>query len=289
MPYICYNGDYIQKGLKMKIITKVEVLKKYLKAKEGTIGYVPTMGALHDGHLSLIKTARKECDIVIISIFVNPTQFLKGEDLDKYPSRDEADKKICELCGVDVVFLPNVSEIYGEDEVRVVAPNIRGFVLEGATRPGHFDGVLSVVNKLFHIVNPDFAYFGKKDAQQLNLITLMVKQLFMNVVIVPVDTVRESDGLALSSRNIYLSTVQREEALKISSSLYEASKLVSRGNFNAKEIKEEMLKILNPLEIGYVEILNRDFEMINEVKIGESVILVEALVGETRLLDNIWL
>jgi pantoate--beta-alanine ligase len=273
----------------MKIITKVEELKNYLKAKEGTIGYVPTMGALHNGHVSLIKTAKKECDIVVVSIFVNPTQFLKGEDLAKYPSRDEADKKICELYGVDVVFLPSVAEIYAEDEVRVIAPNIRGFVLEGATRPRHFDGVLSVVNKLFNIVNPDYAYFGKKDAQQLHLITLMVQQLFMNVVIVPVETLRESDGLALSSRNIYLSTTQREEALKISSSLYEAAKLVSRGNLSAREIKKEMLKILNPLEIGYVEILNRDFEMISEVKIGESIILVEALVGETRLLDNIWL
>jgi len=273
----------------MKIITKADELKNYLRAKDGTIGYVPTMGALHDGHLSLIKRARKECETIVVSIFVNPTQFLKGEDLDKYPSRDEADKKICEVAGVDVVFLPDVAEMYGDDEVRVVAPNVRGFVLEGATRPGHFDGVLSVVNKLFNIVNPDYAYFGKKDAQQLNLITLMVKQLFMNVTIVPVDTVRESDGLALSSRNIYLSKEQRVQALKISKALYAASKFVTQGKLNAKEIKEEMYKILYPLEIGYVEILNHHFEMINEVKIGESVILVEALVGETRLLDNIWL
>jgi len=273
----------------MKIISKVVELKDYLKAKEGIIGYVPTMGALHDGHLSLIKKAREACEIVVVSIFVNPTQFLKGEDLEKYPSRDEADKKICELAGVDVVFLPDVAEMYGEDEVRVVAPNVRGFVLEGATRPGHFDGVLSVVNKLFNIVNPDYAYFGKKDAQQLNLITLMVKQLFMHVTIVPVDTVRESDGLALSSRNIYLSKEQRVEALKISTALYGASKIISQGNFDSRKIKKEMFKILEPLEIGYVEILNRDFEMIDKVRIGESVILVEALVGETRLLDNLWL
>ena len=179
--------------------------------------------------------------------------------------------------------------MYDKDEVLIKAPKIRGYILEGHFRPGHFDGVLSVVNKFFNIVNPDYAYFGKEDAQQLHLITLMVQQLFMNVVIVPVETLRESDGLALSSRNIYLSTTQREEALKISSSLYEAAKLVSRGNLSAREIKKEMLKILNPLEIGYVEILNRDFEMISEVKIGESIILVEALAGETRLLDNIWL
>ena len=273
----------------MKIISKADELKNYLRTKDGSIGYVPTMGALHDGHLSLIKTAKQECSLVVVSIFVNPTQFLKGEDLDKYPSRDEADKKICELAGVDVVFLPDVSEMYGEDEVRVVAPNVRGFVLEGATRPGHFDGVLSIVNKLFNIVNPDYAYFGKKDAQQLNLITLMVKQLFMNVTIVPVNTVRESDGLALSSRNIYLSKEQREEALKISKALYSASIFVSRGNLDTQMIKESMYKILKPLEIGYVEILNRHFEIISEVKIGDTIILVEAVVGETRLLDNIWL
>lgn len=273
----------------MKIVSKVSELKEYLKGQNKLVGFVPTMGALHDGHLSLIKTAKKECELVVVSIFVNPTQFLKGEDFDKYPSRDDADKKICELAGVDVLFLPQADEIYGRDEVSLAAPNIRGYTLEGATRPGHFSGVLTVVNKLFNIVNPHYAYFGKKDAQQLNLITLMVKQLFMDIVIVPVDTVREKDGLALSSRNIYLSTQERREALKISSSLYEASKMVTAQNYSTKKIKEAMLEILDPLEIGYVEILNREFEMIEEVEVGNSVILVEALVGDTRLLDNIWL
>jgi len=273
----------------MRIISKVLELKEYLQAQKKIIGFVPTMGALHDGHLSLIKKAKSDCELVVVSIFVNPTQFLKGEDLDKYPSRDEADKKICELSGVDVIFLPQVDEIYGEDEVKLSAPDVRGFVLEGATRPGHFSGVLTVVNKLFNIVNPDFAYFGKKDAQQLNLITLMVKQLFMNVIIVPVDTVRESDGLALSSRNIYLNANERREALKISTALYEASKMVSKKELNTSLIREKMLQILQPLKIGYVEILNRDFEIVSEVEVGNSIVLVEALVGETRLLDNIWL
>lgn len=273
----------------MKIISDANELKKYLKTETKTVGFVPTMGALHDGHLSLIKKAKAECEFVVVSIFVNPTQFLEGEDLDKYPSRDEADKKICKFAGVDVLFLPQKSDIYSDDEVSLKAPNVRGFVLEGATRPGHFDGVLTVVNKLFNIVNPHYAYFGKKDAQQLNLITLMVKQLFMNVVIVPVDTVRESDGLALSSRNIYLSKEERKEALKISLSLYEASKMVQKEIFDAKEIKKAMREILKPLKIGYVEILNRDFEMIEKVVLGESVLLVEAIIGNTRLLDNIWL
>ncbi|MDQ7042562.1 MAG: pantoate--beta-alanine ligase [Sulfurimonas sp.] len=273
----------------MKIISNVNELKTYLKKEKKIIGFVPTMGALHDGHLSLIKTARKECELLVVSIFVNPTQFLAGEDLDKYPSRDDADKKICKLAGVDVVFLPQRSDIYGDDEVSLNAPNVRGFVLEGATRPGHFDGVLTVVNKLFNIVNPDNAYFGKKDAQQLNLISLMVKQLFLDVNIVAVDTVRESDGLALSSRNIYLSKEERKEALKISRSLYMASKMVQKKVYDTHEIKKVMSEILEPLEVGYIEILNREFEVLDNIEIGNTIVLVEALVGTTRLLDNIWL
>ena len=273
----------------MKIISNPIELKNYLKNKHISIGFIPTMGALHEGHIALIRKARAENELVVVSIFVNPTQFLKGEDLDKYPSRDAADKKICSLSGVDILFFPNAADIYTEDEVSLMAPKIRGYVLEGATRPGHFSGVLTVVMKLLNIVNPTKAYFGKKDAQQLNLISLMVKQLFMSVEIVPVDTVRESDGLALSSRNIYLNEYERKEALKISASLHVASIMIGKNILNVHEIKEKMREVLEPLEVSYVEILNRDFEIIDEVQIGKSVILVEALVGNTRLLDNIWL
>lgn len=273
----------------MKIVSKPLELQEYLKTQEGSVGFVPTMGALHEGHISLIRKAREQNELVVVSIFLNPTQFLKGEDLENYPARDEADKKICSLANVDVLFLPQKDDIYTKDEVSLLAPNVRGFVLEGASRPGHFNGVLTVVMKLLNLVNPTRAYFGKKDAQQLNLITLMVKQLFMQVEIVPLDTVRDSDGLAKSSRNAYLSNEERVEALKISKSLHEASKLVSTKVFEAKEIKKRMLLILEPLEIAYVEILNREFEMIEEVEIGRTIILVEALVGKTRLLDNIWL
>ena len=273
----------------MKIISDALELKAHLKTIHKSIGFVPTMGALHDGHLSLIKTAKKGCEYVVVSLFVNPTQFLAGEDLAKYPSRDEADKKICQLAGVDILFLPKAQDIYGRDEVTLKAPDVRGFVLEGATRPGHFDGVLTVVNKLFNIVNPDFAYFGKKDAQQLQLIQLMVKQLFMSVEIVPVDTVRESDGLALSSRNIYLSSQERKEALKISTALYEVAKMLKQNIYEVNAIKERMREILSPLEIGYIEILSRDFQRVKEVEISKTIVLVEALVGDTRLLDNIWL
>ena len=273
----------------MKIISHPLRLKEALDESHGSIGFVPTMGALHEGHIELIKNARNENDRVVVSIFVNPTQFLEGEDLDKYPRRDEADKKICELAGVDILFLPTAADIYGNDEVKLQAPNVRGYILEGFTRPGHFSGVLTVVIKLLNIVSPTRAYFGKKDAQQLHLISLMVKQLFMNVKIVPVDTVRDSDGLAQSSRNVYLSPEQRAEALKISTSLYHGAKLISGGVKDVTLIREEMLEILQGLKIGYVAILSRDFEPIDEVQIGNTIILVEAIVGETRLLDNIWL
>ncbi len=273
----------------MKIFSDALELKTYLKAITKSIGFVPTMGALHDGHLSLIKAAKKECEFVVVSIFVNPTQFLEGEDLQKYPSNNEADKRVCTYAGVDVLFLPKAEDIYESDEITLIAPPIRGYVLEGATRPGHFNGVLTVVNKLFNIVNPDYAYFGKKDAQQLHLIALMVKQLFMSVKIVPIDTVREIDGLALSSRNIYLSKEEHKEALKISRSLYEASNMLRSGELEVQKIKEVMKKILEPLEIGYIEILNYEFEAIDEIEIGNTIILVEVIVGKTRLLDNIWL
>ena len=273
----------------MKIIHDPLELQTYLKEQNKTVGFVPTMGALHEGHRSLINYARIENELVVVSIFVNPTQFLAGEDLEKYPRRDEADKKICELSGVDVLFFPKADNLYFEDEVKIEAPEVRGYVLEGATRPGHFSGVLRVVMKLLNIVHPTKAYFGKKDAQQLNLIQQMVKHYFLDVEIVACDTVRESDGLALSSRNVYLSDEERKEAQKISASLYEASKLISQGTLDSKTIKQQMLQVLHPLEIGYVEIVDRDFHSIQEVEVGNTIILVEVLVGTTRLLDNIWL
>ncbi|QOY54961.1 pantoate--beta-alanine ligase [Candidatus Sulfurimonas marisnigri] len=281
----------------MKIISSPLELKEYLKGENNSIGFqgsksigfVPTMGALHQGHISLIKKAKEQNELVVVSIFLNPTQFLKGEDLDKYPKKDEADKKICKLSGVDVLFFPHVEDIYGTDEVTLSAPNVRGYVLEGNSRPSHFNGVLTVVMKLLNIVTPTRAYFGKKDAQQLNLISLMVKQLFMNTQIVPVDTVRESDGLALSSRNVYLSSKERVEALKVSSSLRAASSMVGKNILDSKEIVKEMRKSLGDLEIFYVEVLNLDFEQLLHVEIGNTIILVEVRVGTTRLLDNIWL
>jgi pantoate--beta-alanine ligase len=272
----------------MKVIQNPKELKSHLKSLNAKIGFVPTMGALHEGHLSLIKKSLKENDITVVSIFVNPTQFLKGEDLDKYPKKIDADKKICSLAGVDILFLPQTKDIYFDDEAIIQAPLIKGYILEGASRPGHFSGVLRVVMKLLNIVSPDNAYFGKKDAQQLYLIKKMVNDYFMDVNIVAVDTKREQDGLALSSRNVYLTKEQRQEALKISSSLNIASRMISKGITKTSEIRLEMIKTLSPLKIEYVEILDRDFNYIKEVQIGNTVILVEAIVGTTRLLDNIW-
>lgn len=273
----------------MKIISTPLELKEHLKGEKRSIGFIPTMGALHEGHIALIKKAKEENEFIVVSIFLNPTQFLKGEDLDKYPKKDEADKQICKLCGVDVLFFPHVDDIYGSDEVSLLAPKVRGYVLEGESRPSHFNGVLTVVMKLLNIVNPKRAYFGKKDAQQLNLISLMVKQLFMSVEIIAVDTVREKDGLALSSRNAYLTAIQRQEALKIATSLRSATAMVMRGVLESELIIVNMREILFPLDISYVAIVNREFTQINRVEIGNSVILVEASLGSTRLLDNIWL
>lgn len=273
----------------MIIARNVSELHQALESHSSNVGFVPTMGALHIGHRTLIDAARKENDTVVVSIFVNPTQFLPGEDLSKYPRKEEADFKICELSGVDILFYPDVAAMYGKDEVRICAPEVRGFILEGSSRPGHFDGVLTVVMKLFQQVRPRRAYFGKKDAQQLALITQMAENFFLNLEIIPMETVRESDGLALSSRNVYLSPSERQEALKISTSLKRGTKQVMQGNFDCRSIIEEMHSVLKPLEVEYVAIVNRAFESLDEVELGNTIILVAARVGTTRLIDNVWL
>ena len=256
----------------------------------GSIGFVPTMGALHEGHLSLIRRAREENDHVIVSIFVNPTQFLEGEDLDKYPRREEADQKICELAGVDLLYLPSIDQIYEEDELSIGAPKIRGYILEGASRPGHFDGMLQVVMKLLNLSRADRAYFGKKDAQQLVLIQQMVSNYFMKTEIVPCEIVRDADGLALSSRNVYLGQEERRRALSLSRSLKRAAKLIQSGERKSEVIRAVMTGILEPevTELEYVAIVDREFRPLEEVEPGYTIILVAAKVGQTRLIDNLW-
>lgn len=271
----------------MKVLKTIEELQNVRKSITSTVGFVPTMGALHDGHISLIKQARNENDIVIVSIFVNPTQFLPTEDLDAYPRKDEADKRICEMCKVDYVFMPEISTMYTSEEVLIKAPN-KSYILEGRTRPGHFDGVLQVVLKLFGLTQPTNAYFGKKDAQQLSLITQMVRNLFLPINIIPSEIIREADGLAMSSRNVYLDEVQRKDSLLICKSLYTAASLIAKNELNSNVLKQRMNDVMSTLDVEYIAIVDRDFNEIENIELKNSIILVVARFGNTRLLDNIW-
>ncbi len=273
----------------MKIITDKKELQAFTKSTTKSIGFVPTMGALHEGHISLIKKARGENEIVIVSIFVNPTQFLAGEDFAKYPKKDEADKKICTLAGVDILFMPDINMIYGSDEVTIKAPNVRGFVLDGFKRPTHFDGVLQIVLKLFNLVRPTNAYFGRKDAQQVILIKQMVENLFLPINIVDCPLIRDLNGLALSSRNAYLSDSEKKEALKISASLQNATKLIVGGNMNIDEIKNVMFATLDGIKIEYIEVVSLELKQLKKVELKNTIILVAVQIGTTRLIDNLWI
>ena len=273
----------------MKIVKTIEELKRARSELKGTIGFVPTMGALHNGHLSLMQKSIAENDHTIVSVFVNPTQFLAGEDFSTYPKRTQADIKICELAGVSILFMPTPEVMYAPLEPSLLAPSSKAYILEGLARPGHFDGVLRVVLKLFNLTKPTYAYFGKKDAQQLYLLQNMVKSFFLDLEIVPCEIVREDDGLALSSRNIYLNAKERHDALLLCESLKVATHSVIAGERDIATIKAEMLQTLSPLHVEYVEILNRDFDTISTIEIGNSIILVCAKVGTTRLIDNLWI
>ena len=274
----------------MIIANNIQELQDARLRLDGQVGFVPTMGALHDGHLSLIKRATDENDAAVVSIFVNPTQFLEGEDLDSYPSKIEADTKICQMAGVDVLFMPTVDAMYETDELCIGAPAIRGYILEGERRPGHFDGMLQVVMKLLNLAKPDRAYFGKKDTQQLSLISQMVKNYFLDTQIIACEIVRDGDGLALSSRNAYLDDAQRKQALCLSRSLKEATHMVMAGKLDVSEIESKMLSVLKETDsVEYVAVVDREFNQLQTVQIGNSIILVAAWVGKTRLIDNIWI
>lgn len=273
----------------MQILKTIAELKDFLTLSQGKeIGFVPTMGALHAGHESLIKKSVQDNEITIVSVFVNPTQFLPGEDLENYP-RDEAhDIEVAKSAGADAIFFPNADELYTSD-VSVKATSALASILEGATRPGHFDGVCTVLSKFFNLIRPMRAYFGKKDTQQLIIVENLVKSLFFDIEIVPCDIVRASDGLALSSRNSYLNESELIEACKLYRSLVKAKALVSAGTLNCETIKAEMKKVLDPIKTDYIEICDRELNSINEVEAGKSIILIAAYVGKTRLIDNLWL
>ena len=276
------------------LIRKIKDMKEIVKRlkKEGkTVGFVPTMGYLHEGHISLIRCSKKDNDITVVSIFVNPIQFGKNEDLDRYPRDLERDIEICKKEGVDYVFHPSVGEMYPEGFSTYV--QVEGITerLCGAFRPVHFRGVTTVVTKLFNIVQPDRAYFGEKDYQQLKVIQRMVKDLNMDVEVIGCPLVREKDGLALSSRNKYLTSEERKSALYISKALFRAKQMFENGEKDPVKIVDEMKKIISsqPLvkEIQYIEIV--DPETLTPKKRLEKgdVIAVAVFVGNTRLIDNI--
>ena len=277
----------------MKLIHTVAELREEVaqaKAQGLTIGLVPTMGALHEGHASLIAAANKENDFVVVSVFVNPTQFGPNEDLDAYPRTLEADCKLAEKMGANVVFAPSPKEMYpSSDDTRVEVTGDITKVLCGRTRPIHFRGVCTVVGKLFNIVCPDRAYFGQKDAQQLATIRRFVRDLNFPIEIVPCPIVREADGLAKSSRNTYLNPEERKAALILSQSLRLGREAIENGEKNAKKIIDIISQNLatEPLaRIDYVEVV--DFENIQRVETieGETLVAIAVYIGKTRLIDN---
>lgn len=273
----------------MKIFESAKEFKNYTKNLQGSIGFVPTMGALHDGHMSLVRQAKSENNFCVVSIFVNPAQFLAGEDLSKYPRRIEADIKLCELAGVDALFLPTEGEMYDDDEPSIKAPKNAGYVLEGFVRPGHFDGVLTVVMKLLNVSSATKAYFGQKDAQQLILIKQMADRYFMDVEIVECPIVREKEGLAMSSRNVYLDEGQKKASLAISKSLFAAGTAVGAGELDTTRIETKMREELAGLDVEYIAFCDRNLKKQNKIELKNSIVLVAAKVGTTRLIDNIWI
>jgi len=278
----------------MRVIRSIQEMYKLSESarKEGKIiGFVPTMGYLHEGHLSLIRIARKRCDLLVVSIFVNPTQFGPNEDLNSYPRDFERDSKLCEKEGVDVIFAPTAEEMYPDGYSTWV--EVKGPVTEvlcGAFRPGHFRGVTTVVAKLFNIVQPHFAVFGQKDAQQLVVIKKMTRELNFPVEIVAAPTVREKDGLAMSSRNEYLNEKERKVAPKIYQSLILAKNMLLRGERDTEKIKNEMRKFLESaklIKVQYIDIVDADtLEPLKNAR-GRVMVALAAFLGKARLIDNI--
>ncbi|MEI5583883.1 MULTISPECIES: pantoate--beta-alanine ligase [unclassified Agromyces] len=252
------------------------------------VALVPTMGALHDGHLALVRRAREVADVVVVSIFVNPLQFGAGEDLDRYPRTLEADLAALGAHGVELVFAPSPGEMYpdGEVDTRVTAGRI-GTLYEGASRPGHFDGMLTVVAKLFNIVRPDRAVFGQKDAQQVFLVRRMVRDLDVPLAIEVVPTVREPDGLAMSSRNRYLAADQRRAALLLSESLAAAEAASAEGIGEVLAEAAAAFGDHDGVELDYLVVVDPEtFLPVGGDARGEAIVLVAARVGSTRLIDN---
>jgi len=277
----------------MKIIKTVMEMRAALKSfrDEGSIiGFVPTMGYLHQGHLSLIRRARQSSDMVVISIFVNPTQFGPQEDLDRYPRNLKRDAELAEEEGVDYIFHPDVSELYPEGYKTYVFVEELSDKLCGASRPGHFRGVTTIVLKLFNIIQPQLAYFGQKDALQAIIVRRMVEDLNLDIKIEVEPIVREADGLAMSSRNTYLSSEERKAALVLYRSLKLAEKSIKQGERDSSAIAHEIKKIINQepsAKIDYISITdNKNLQELDIIK-KETLIALAVHIGKTRLIDNI--
>lgn len=254
------------------------------------VGFVPTMGALHEGHLSLVRTARAQCDVVIVSLFVNPKQFGPNEDFAKYPRTEEKDSAMLAAEKTDYLFLPSVEEMYPAGATSWVTVEGLSEKLDGKSRPGHFNGVTTVVAKLFNIVQPDRAFFGQKDAAQVAVIGKMVRDLNFDVRIVVCPIVRETDGLAMSSRNAYLTPEQRKQALVLYRSLMRVQTLADRGEANAAKLKaagEQVIAEDPAVKLDYFEVVNRDtLDPVADIS-SSALVAVAAYVGNTRLIDNV--
>lgn len=274
--------DYI------KSISEIRYKISEYKNSGKSIGLVPTMGALHKGHVSLIEKSKQNCDITIVSVFVNPIQFGPNEDFHKYPRPIEQDIRICEEAGVDILFNPTVEEIIGDNLKTFVDINDLGSNLCGAKRPGHFRGVATIVSKLFNIIKPDKAFFGKKDIQQLYIIKKMVDDLNFDLEIIPCSIIREDDGLAMSSRNRYLSEKERVDSLIINVALKKAIKLIENGEIYSKNIikffENNISKIVSA-KIDYISVVDKNMTNVEFVEKG-NILAVAVYIGKTRLIDN---
>lgn len=276
----------------MKVEKTIDAVRAQVKAwkKEGlTVGFVPTMGYLHEGHKSLITRAVAENDRVVVSIFVNPIQFGPKEDLSTYPRDLAADTVLCEDAGAALIFAPEVSEMYADDFTTFVDTSGVSQELCGKSRPIHFRGVCTVVNKLFNIVTPDCAYFGEKDAQQLAVIRRMVRDLSMDVKIVGCPIIREEDGLAKSSRNTYLSAEERKAALVLSKAIFAGKEMVEAGEKDGEKVLQTMRDIIEtePLaKIDYVEMVKWDTIEVQREIDGPVLVAIAVFIGKTRLIDN---
>ena len=270
-------------------LTETRRIVRAARQQGRSVGCVPTMGALHKGHVSLIENARKDCDFIVATIFINPTQFGPNEDFTRYPRTLDADLELCREAGADLIFTPPVSAMYAESAQTIVRVTRMAQVLEGAHRPGHFDGVSTVVTKLFNVTEPDRAYFGQKDFQQQLIIRQMVLDLDEPVEIITCPTIREADGLAMSSRNRFLSVDERQQASQLFHTLKLAESLAAESTLTPPEIAQQMtnhLKSVNGIDVQYAVIADSaTLECLAE-RSDFAVALVAAKVGSTRLIDN---